>query len=51
MAYLAEIYQENGFDVPNIDLMRADRLAYLNVLGMAYLNEDISPLNLTLISS
>jgi hypothetical protein len=50
MAYLAGIYQANGFDAPDIDLMRADRLAYLNVLGMAYLNEDISALHLKLIT-
>jgi len=42
MAYLAHIYQESGFGIPNIDLMTADRLAYLNVLGMAYLNTDIN---------
>jgi hypothetical protein len=41
MAYLAAIYQENGLGTPEIDLMKADRLAYLSVLGMAYLNADI----------
>ncbi|WP_420553844.1 hypothetical protein [Neptuniibacter marinus] len=41
MAYLAGIYQENGFDAPEIDLMKADRMEYLNKLGMAYINTDI----------
>lgn len=42
MAYLAGIYQSNGFPVPDIDLIKADRLEYLNKLGMAYLDSDIS---------
>lgn len=41
MAYLAGIYQANGLCAPDIDLMRADRLEYLNKLGMAYINTDI----------
>jgi len=41
MAYLAGIYQANGFGAPEIDLMKADRLEYLNKLGMAYFNADI----------
>ncbi|WP_054341669.1 hypothetical protein [Neptunomonas antarctica] len=41
MAYLAGIYQENSFSVPEIDLMRADRMEYLSKLGMAYFTEDI----------
>ena len=41
IAYLAGIYQENGFGVPEIDLMKADRLEYLSKLGMAYLNADV----------
>ena len=50
IAYLASIYQENGFDVPDIDLMRADRLEYLNKLGMAYLNSDIAASHLEIIA-
>ena len=42
MAYLAGIYQANGFDAPEIDLKRADRLEYLGKLGMAYFNADIA---------
>ena len=41
MVYLAGIYQTNGCDAPNIDLMKADRLEYLNKLGMAYIDTDI----------
>lgn len=42
MAYLAGIYQANQLDAPEIDLMKADRLEYLNKLGMAYYDADIS---------
>ncbi len=41
MAYLAGVYQENDFGVPEIDLMKADRMEYLNTLGMAYYDADI----------
>ncbi|PCJ90802.1 MAG: hypothetical protein COA46_09745 [Porticoccaceae bacterium] len=41
MAYLAGIYQANGFGAPEIDLMKADRLEYLSKLGMAYFNADV----------
>ncbi|HEB26725.1 MAG TPA: hypothetical protein ENI05_02960 [Porticoccus sp.] len=41
MAYLAGIYQANGFGAPEIDLRRADRLEYLSKLGMAYFNADV----------
>lgn len=41
MAYLAGIYQAHGFGIPEIDLMKADRLEYLNKLGMAYFDADI----------
>jgi hypothetical protein len=41
MAYLAGIYQEQNLGIPEIDLMKADRLEYLNTLGMAYFNSDI----------
>lgn len=42
MAYLAGIYQANQLDAPEIDLMKADRLEYLNKLGMAYYDAEIS---------
>ncbi len=41
MAYLAGVYEVNGFGIPEIDLMKADRMEYLNTLGMAYINVDI----------
>lgn len=49
MAYLATIYQENNCGIPGIDLMKADRLEYLNTLGMAYFDGDIEPSYLELI--
>lgn len=49
MAYLAGIYQENKLNIPDIDLMNADRFEYLNILGMAYLNDDINASYLELI--
>ncbi|MFT6058126.1 MAG: hypothetical protein ACJAS2_002419 [Pseudohongiellaceae bacterium] len=51
MAYLAAVYQATGLDVPSIDLMKADRLEYLNTLGMAYFNADINASCLELITS
>jgi len=50
MAYLAGIYQVNGFGVPSIDLMNADRMEYLSKLGMAYFDADIDSSCLNLIS-
>jgi hypothetical protein len=41
LAYLATLYQENGFNIPEIDLMKAARMDYLNLLGMAYIDSDI----------
>lgn len=51
MAYLAGIYQAQGFGAPEIDLMRADRLEYLNKLGMAYFNTDIDASYLDIVTS
>jgi hypothetical protein len=42
MVNLAQIYQNSGLDTPDIDLMNADRMTFLNKLGMAYINQDIS---------
>jgi len=50
MAYLAGIYQDNGFEAPEIDLMKADRMEYLSKLGMAYYNKDIDASALTLVT-
>lgn len=41
MAFLAGLYQENGQTVPSVDLMKADRMDYLNLLGMAYIDRDL----------
>lgn len=41
MAYLAQLYQASGLPVPDINLKAADRMAYLHMLGMAYLDGDI----------
>ncbi len=51
MAYLAGLYQKHGFDAPEIDLMKADRMEYLTKLGMAYFDEDIEATYLNLITS
>ncbi|MEC8427092.1 MAG: hypothetical protein VXZ35_01605 [Pseudomonadota bacterium] len=41
MAYVAGLYEKSGFPAPEIDLMKADRMDYLNKLGMAYYDKDI----------
>jgi hypothetical protein len=50
MAHLGQIYQQCGIDGPDIDLMNADRLEYLNKLGFAYLNQDIDAACLSVIT-
>ena len=42
MSHLTEIYQANNIAGPDIELRTADRMDYLNKLGMAYIDEDIS---------
>ncbi|MEF1292152.1 hypothetical protein, partial [Vibrio sp. M260118] len=42
MAHVAQIYQDNNVEGPDIDLRNADRMDYLNKLGMAYIDQDIS---------
>ena len=41
MAYLGGIFEANDLGFPEIDLMNANRMEYLNTLGMAYINKDI----------
>jgi len=41
LADLAEIYKANGQQLPEIDPVTADRMTYLNILGMAYINQNI----------
>ncbi len=50
MAHVAKIYQDCGAGVPDIDLMKADRLEYLNKLGMAYIDKDIDAELVSLVS-
>lgn len=51
MAHLAAIYENNGVDVPEIELKSADRMDYLNKLGMAYINQDIDPQHIEALTS
>ena len=41
LAYVNQLYQASGLPMPDIDLTSADRMAYLHVLGMAYLDNEI----------
>lgn len=41
LAFVTGLYEAAGQPVPSIDLMKADRLDYLNKLGMAYYDKDI----------
>ncbi|MCV6620317.1 MAG: RNA 2'-phosphotransferase [Cellvibrionaceae bacterium] len=49
LATLAAIYEQNGLEAPAIDLMKADRMDYLNKLGMAYYDADIDASSIELI--
>ncbi|WP_271274451.1 hypothetical protein [Aliamphritea hakodatensis] len=50
MAFLAAVYEANNVSAPEIDLMSADRLEYLNKLGMGYYDADIDPASVALIT-
>lgn len=50
LAYLASLYQANNQKAPEVDLMQASRMDYLNLLGMAYIDQDIPAEQVTLIS-
>ena len=43
IACLAKLYQDSNVGILDIDLKKADRLEYLNKLGMAYIDKDLSP--------
>ena len=43
LAFLASLYQQHGLSIPEIDLKKADRMDYLKLLGMAYMDSDIDP--------
>lgn len=51
MAHLAAIYQECHAGMPEIDLMKAERMEYLKTLGMAYLDEGIDVAYLALVTA
>ncbi|GAA5316623.1 MAG: hypothetical protein AseanaTS_18270 [Candidatus Pelagadaptatus aseana] len=42
LAYVASLFEKAGLEAPSIDLMKADRMDYLNQLGMAYYDKDIA---------
>ncbi|CAH0992115.1 hypothetical protein SIN8267_02231 [Sinobacterium norvegicum] len=46
---VSNLYTAHGFKAPLIDPAQADRLDYLNKLGMAYINADIDAENLELL--
>lgn len=41
MAHIAKLYQDNNLAIPEIDLRNADRMAFLDTLGMAYIDQDV----------
>ena len=42
LAFIAKLYESAGLPALSIDLMNAERFEYLNKLGMAYYNYDIT---------
>lgn len=51
LAHIAKLHQDLGLPGLNIDLKGADRMAYLEQLGMAYIDQDIDVSCLKLIES
>ena len=49
VAYIAKLHQNLGLPELNINLQAADRMAYLERLGMAYIDQDIDANCLTVI--
>ncbi len=43
MNYVAQLYQDHNAGVLDIDLMKAERNEYLSKIGMAYIDQDIKP--------
>lgn len=41
IAYLQALYSDNNIELPELDPANIDRMAYLNLLGMAYCSVDI----------
>lgn len=50
MAYLGKIYEGCDQGTPDIDLRNAERMEFLNTLGMAYYDADIETSHLTLLT-
>lgn len=50
LAYLTAIYEACGLSAPEIDLKSADRMDYLNKLGMAYFDYDINKDSVSLVT-
>lgn len=50
MAYLAGIYEACDAGIPDIDLMKADRMEFLMTLGMAYFDGDLDTTHLGVLS-
>lgn len=46
---LNKIYQDHQLDAPQIDPIKADRMEYLNLLGMAYCNQSIASEHITIL--
>jgi hypothetical protein len=51
LAFIAKLTQDLGLPELNIDLKGADRMAYLERLGMAYIDQDVSAKDITLLTS
>ncbi|TVV42575.1 hypothetical protein [Thalassolituus sp. C2-1] len=49
VAWLRELYENNGKTLAEIDPFKCDRMDYLNKLGLAYLATDVEPQYLTLL--
>lgn len=50
MAYLGKIYEDCDQGTPDIDLRTADRMEFLNTLGMAYYDYDVETTYISLIN-
>lgn len=48
--YIQAMYEQHKIQLPHLDPSSIDRMAYLNLLGLAYLNVDVPSEHLTLIS-
>ena len=51
LAFIAKLAQDLGLPELDIDLKGADRMAYLEKLGMAYIDQDIAAKDITLLKA